>query len=121
MRLPTLRALALVLAVPALAAPSREVPQKTLFADEFSGTALDRAKWNVIVTGSGWRTVNNEQQAYIDSPDVLSVGSGVLTIRPRYRPGFKTADGKVFDFVSGRIDTRDKFDFAYGTAAARMK
>ena len=89
-----------------------------LFADEFTGTALDRAKWNVIVTG---RTVNNEQQAYIDSTDVLSVSGGTLTIRPRYRPGFKTPEGKTFDFVSGRIDTRDKFDFIYGTAAARMK
>lgn len=98
--------------------PSRQTPGKTLFADEFSGTALDRSKWNVIVTG---RTVNNEQQAYIDSTDVLSVGGGMLTIHPRFRPGFKTQEGKTFDFVSGRLDTRDKFDFSYGTAAARMK
>ena len=90
----------------------------TLFADEFNGTALDRAKWNVIVTG---RTVNNEQQAYIDSTDVLSVSGGTLTIRPHHRPGFTTPEGKTFDFVSGRIDTRNKFDFTYGTAAARMK
>src|SRR3954465_6278323 len=99
-------------------APQPAAPPRTLFADEFAGTALDRAKWNVIVTG---RTVNNEQQAYIDSPDVLSVSGGVLTIRPHYRPGFKTSEGKAFDFVSGRLDTRDKFDFTYGTAAARMK
>src|SRR5256885_5253543 len=90
----------------------------TVFYDDFSGTALDRDKWNVIVTG---RTVNNEQQAYIDSGDVLSVGDGTLTIRPRFRKGFTTPEGKTFDFVSGRIDTRGKFDFAYGTAAARMK
>jgi len=101
-----------------LFAPLAQVPAKTLFADEFDGTSLDRAKWNVIVTG---RTVNNEQQAYIDSTDVLSVGGGTLTIRPHLRRGFKTLDGKTFDFVSGRIDTRDKFDFTYGTAAARMK
>jgi beta-glucanase (GH16 family) len=113
--------LTLVLAPPARLPHPREVQQKTLFADEFSGTAIDRAKWNVIVTGSGWRTVNNEQQAYIDSPDVLSVAEGVLTIRPRFRPGFKDTRGASFDFVSGRIDTRGKFDFAYGTAAARMK
>src|SRR4051812_22319599 len=98
--------------------PRLDTRERTLFADEFSGTALDRAKWNVIVTG---RTVNDEQQAYVDSPDVLSVSAGMLTIRPHVRRGFKTPEGKVFDFVSGRIDTRDKFDFAYGTAAARMK
>jgi len=104
-----------------LFAPGARSSDRTLFEDEFTGTSLDRAKWNVIVTGSGRRTVNDEQQAYIDSSDVLSVGGGVLTIRPHLRRGFTTPEGKTFDFVSGRIDTRGKFDFAYGTAAARMK
>jgi beta-glucanase (GH16 family) len=104
-----------------LAVSTQQTPRQVLFADEFSGTSLDRTKWNVIVTGSGWRTVNNEQQAYIDSTDVLSVAGGTLTIRPHLRRGFTTPDGKTFDFVSGRIDTRDRFDFAYGTASARMK
>src|SRR4051794_13982393 len=78
------------LAVPLAAmllAPRVQTRDRTLFADEFSGNALDRAKWNVIVTG---RTVNNEQQAYVDSPDVLAVGDGHLTIHPRFQPGFKT-------------------------------
>ena len=112
------RALAAAILASALVAPAPQVTDKTLFADEFDGTALDRSKWNVIVTG---RTVNDEQQAYIDSADVLSVGGGQLTIRPHLRRGFKTPKGKTFDFVSGRIDTRDRFDFTYGTAAARMK
>lgn len=93
-------------------------PARTLFEDEFSGSALDRGKWNVIVTG---RTVNNEQQAYIDSTDVLEIRSGTLTIHPHFRAGFKTPEGNAFDFVSGRIDTRGRFDFTYGTAAAKMK
>src|SRR5215510_13605658 len=108
------RALAILIASVLLVAPAGQVSQKTLFADEFAGTSLDRAKWNVIVTGSGWRTVNNEQQAYIDSTEVLSVGDGVLTIHPHFHRAFKAPDGKTFDFVSGRIDTRDKFDFTYG-------
>jgi beta-glucanase (GH16 family) len=91
---------------------------RTIFADEFSGTELDRSHWNVVVTG---RTVNNEQQAYVDSPDVLSVKDGALVIRPRFRPGFKTPEGRSFDFISGRIDTRAKVTFTYGTVAARMK
>ena len=111
-------ALAVLAALAQRPVPAREVPSKTVFADEFDGASLDRAKWNVIVTG---RTVNNEQQAYIDSPDVLAVSGGVLAIRPHHRPGFTTPEGKTFDFVSGRIDTRNKFDFTYGTAAARMK
>ncbi len=91
---------------------------RTVFFDDFSGNALDRAHWNVIVTG---RTVNDEQQAYVDSPDVLSVTGGALVIRPRFRPGFKTPEERGFDFISGRIDTRSKMTFTYGTAAARMK
>ena len=97
--------------------PAREAP-RTIFAEEFSGSALDRTKWNVIVTG---RTVNNEQQAYVDSTEVVSVRDGHLEIHPIYSPGFKTPEGRAFDFISGRIDTRNKVSFTYGTAAARMK
>jgi beta-glucanase (GH16 family) len=100
---------------------------RTVFFDDFSGPELDRSHWNVIVTG---RTVNNEQQAYVDSPDVLYVTrgpeaagarNGALVIRPRFRHGFTTAEGRSYDFLSGRIDTRSKVAFTYGTAAARMK
>ena len=91
---------------------------RVVFGEEFSGSSLDRSRWNVIVTG---RTVNNEQQAYVDSAEVLSVRDGSLEIRPVFKPGFKTPEGRAFDFVSGRIDTRNKVSFTYGTAAARMK
>ena len=83
-----------------------------LFFDDFSGGQLDRSKWNVIVTG---RTVNNEQQAYVDSTETIVVGegpetsgseNGALVIRARYRPGFKTPEGRAFDFISGRLESR---------------
>ena len=99
----------------------------TIFVDDFSTGQLDRSKWNVIVTG---RTVNNEQQAYVDSADTIGVGSGpetagaengALVLRARRRPGFKTAEGRSFDFISGRLESRSKFEFTYGTAAARIK
>ena len=104
--------LAAVLALPAA------TPDRTIFFDDFTGSELDRSHWNVIVTG---QTVNNEQQAYVDSPEVLSVANGALAIRPHFRKGFKTPEGRAFDFISGRIDTRSKMTFTYGTAAARMK
>jgi beta-glucanase (GH16 family) len=99
----------------------------TIFVDDFSGAQLDRSKWNVIVTG---RTVNNEQQAYVESADTIYIAhgaeaagasNGALVIHPRFRPGFTTPEGHAFDFISGRIDTRSKVEFTYGTAAARMK
>lgn len=97
----------------------------TIFFEDFSGPALDRMKWNVIVTG---RTVNNEQQAYVDSPDTIAIlpeapgaTHGALAVTARHRTGFTTAEGRAYDFVSGRLDTRGKFQFTYGTAEARIK
>jgi len=97
-----------------------------VFFDDFTGPAVNRAHWNVIVTG---RVVNNEQQAYVDSAETLAfvqgaaegATHGALAIRPRFRPGFKTAEGRTFDFISGRLESRGKLDFTYGTAAARIK
>ncbi len=101
--------------------------REIVFADEFNAPSLDRSSWNVIVTG---RVVNNEQQAYIDSPDTIAFVSGeaaegaeggALAIRALKRDGFTSPEGRAFDFVSGRLDTRDKVTFTYGTAAARIK
>ena len=135
-----LRKISLVFSVVALFGSVTAFAQKTsskttkpatkpevIFFEDFSGNTLDRSKWNVIVTGFH---VNNEQQAYVDSAATLYISrkteaaganNGVLVIEPRFSPGFVTKDGKKFDFLSGRIDTRQKFDFTYGTASARMK
>jgi beta-glucanase (GH16 family) len=101
--------------------------KEVIFFDDFSGPQLNREKWNVRVTGN---TVNNEQQAYVDSQATISIvhgeaskgaENGALVLRPRFSPGFTTKEGKKFDFISGRIDTRNKVEFMYGTAAARIK
>ena len=116
-----------VTAAPGPAVAPQSATAETVFADEFSGPQLDRSRWNVVVTG---RTVNNEQQAYVDSPETISIVTGepaagaergALAIHAVYSPGFKTPEGRVFDFISGRLDTRGKIEFAYGTAAARVK
>jgi beta-glucanase (GH16 family) len=100
---------------------------ETVFFDDFSGNALDTSKWNVITTGP---VFNNEQQAYVDTAAVIYVAhgsqaegakNGALVIQPRYVPGFTTKDGKKFDFISARINTRSKVEFMYGTVAARIK
>jgi beta-glucanase (GH16 family) len=95
------------------------------FYDDFGLGQLDRSKWSVRTTG---RVVNDEQQAYVDSPETIYAEPGVdgadgnaLALHPRYRPGFETSDGRRFDFISGRIDTRETFRFRYGSAAARIK
>jgi beta-glucanase (GH16 family) len=100
---------------------------RVLFYDDFSSGELDRSKWNVRLTGPVY---NDEQQAYVDSPETIHFAAadqvpgttgGALVIQPRYRPGFVTPEGGRFDFISGRLDTRDNFDFLYGSAEARIK
>ncbi len=101
--------------------------EKVVFFDDFTANKLDRSKWNVEVTGMN---VNNELQAYVDSDATIFIahgaaaegaGNGALVLQPRCSPGFKTKDGKNFEFISGRINTKDKFEFMYGTAEARIK
>jgi beta-glucanase (GH16 family) len=89
-----------------------------IFFDDFSENKLDRKKWNAEITGFH---VNNELQAYVDSAATAYTENGMLVLRPQYSPGFKTADGQQFDFISGRLNTNHKFDFTYGTAEARIK
>lgn len=90
----------------------------TLFFEDFTGKKLDRTKWNVEVTG---RTVNNEQQAYIDSTLVLSQHKGSLVITPVFHAGYTSAEQRKYDFLSGRINTSQKFQFTYGTVTARIR
>jgi beta-glucanase (GH16 family) len=100
---------------------------RVIFFDDFNGKVLNRQKWNAEVTGMH---VNNELQAYVDSAATIFIAhgkdaggapNGVLVLQPKMVKGFKTKDGQIFDFISGRINTRNKFDFTYGTAEARIK
>lgn len=104
--------------------PSGEV----IFFDDFSGARLDTSKWNVVVTRNN--TVNNELQAYVDSSltiytvkgmEAAGAANGALVLHPRYAPGYTTSTGRKFDFISGRIDTRNKVEVQYGTFSARIK
>jgi len=99
----------------------------TVFFEDFNESGLDRTKWNVEITGN---TVNDEQQAYVDSSSTLylvkgaateGATNGALLIQALYRPGYTSKQGKKYDFISGRINTRHKMEFTYGTASARMK
>src|SRR5882757_8404350 len=104
-----------------------ENKDQTIFFDDFSGKDLDRSKWNVEITGN---TMNKEQQAYVDSSatiyiahgaDAEGAANGALVLQPRFAPGFKTPEGKSFDFISGRINTKKKVEFTYGEASARIR
>ena len=100
--------------------------ERTLvWADEFNEAELDRSKWIVIGTDF-W--VNNEQQAYVDQPEVLHIANGVegadggaLVLRPVHAPGVDPHPDRKADFISGRVETKGLHDFTYGRAEARLK
>ncbi|HSJ77385.1 MAG TPA: glycoside hydrolase family 16 protein [Erythrobacter sp.] len=128
-RTPALAALMLCAATGAAAddhaGPTSTDARAIIFADEFDGPALDRTKWNVIGMDF-W--VNNEQQAYLDSPDTIQFADdiegaegGVLVLRPVYRPGVDTRADRKADFISGRIESQGKAEFTYGRIEARIK
>lgn len=95
-----------------------------IFFDDFTAPHLNRDCWNVEVTG---KIYIQEQQAYVDSSETIYISQdeadceGALVIHARCQPGFCTPQGAVFDFLSGRINTRGKVTFRYGCVSARMK
>lgn len=124
MKFPLLTLAVLLLA--STMATAQKTKKDTLFFEDFGSKTLNRSKWNVEVTGN---TVNEEQQAYIDSSatifmvDGKAIGAknGALVLKPVYKPGHTSKEQKKYDFVSGRINTEDKVMFTYGSFSARMK
>ena len=96
-----------------------------VWSEEFDAPALDRSTWNVIGPDL-W--VNNEQQAYLDDPATITIvqgadgaEGGALRLQPVFRPGADPHAERKADFVSGRIDSKGKFDFTFGRAEARIR
>ena len=99
--------------------------RELIFSDEFSGDRLDPTRWNAVGMDF-W--VNEEEQAYVNSPDTIQfvqglegADGGALVLRPVYRPGEDTNEERDADFISGRVNTRGNFEFTYGRAEARIR
>ncbi|BAU55870.1 glycoside hydrolase family 16 protein [Mucilaginibacter gotjawali] len=127
MKILRLTAIACVLIFNIAKAQQSNTKTDTVFFEDFNENTLDRTKWNVEITGN---TVNEEQQAYVDSASTLSLvkgaaadgaKNGALLIKAIYHPGYISNENKKYDFLSGRINTQHKMEFTYGTASARMK
>lgn len=103
---------------------NREQGYRLVFADEFNAPTLDRAKWNVEGPAF-W--VNNELQAYVDSGETIGIAKpagadgGALVLKATYQPGYVTPAGRKADFLSGRVNTANRFAFTYGKASARIR
>jgi beta-glucanase (GH16 family) len=118
--------IATIFAVTAASAQNHPKKTDTIFFDDFNQKTLDRTKWNVEVTGN---TVNEEQQAYVDSASTIYLlgnagaegAKNALVLKALYHPGYLSKENKKYDFLSGRINTKHKMEFTYGTASVRMK
>ena len=118
-------AAAVLATIPAAASAQQMEGRELIFADEFDGGTLDREKW-VTVGPDFW--VNNEQQMYVDDPAVINfmqgvegAENGVLMLRPVFNPGLDPSKDRNAPVVSGRIESKGKFDFTYGRAEARIR
>ena len=85
---------------------------KLIWEDDFAGSALDTTRWNIETGGGGWG--NQEKQYYTARPENLRVKNGNLEIELRKEDYYSSA------YTSARINTKNKFDVAYGKIEARI-
>lgn len=89
---------------------------KLVWSDEFDGpdgASIDSKKWNFDIGGGHWG--NAEAQCYTDRIDNVYQENGCLVIRAIK----EKYDG--WEYTSGRITTKDKFEPKYGRIEARIK
>jgi beta-glucanase (GH16 family) len=96
-------------------------PPALVWSDEFNGAAgarPDAAKWNADV-GTGQ---NGELEYYTNNTNAAMDGSGSLVLEARREttPG-SACPGGTCQYTSARINTGNKFQFAYGRVEARIK
>ena len=99
--------------------------------DEFDGAAgaePDQTKWGYNIGGGGWG--NNEWEYYTDERANSALnGAGMLVItasestNPDYQCAYTPPNNEpgTCAYTSARLLTKDKFDFMYGRAEARLK
>jgi len=80
------------------------------FADEFSGSTVNPAKWNV---DTGPNSANNEKQWY--TPENVFTENGNLVIKSEVR----SING--YNFASGKVNTAGRFSPHYGRIEVRAK
>lgn len=95
-----------------------------VFNDEFNGTSVDLNKWE-----PSWFQGNNnfsppinsdEDGCYHSSQSTVSGGNLNLAAVATSNPLCKKKDGSQASYVSGLVNTRQKFQFTYGYYEARM-
>ena len=101
----------LLLALVPSVAMAQDLPGWNLtWSDEFSGSAVDTTKWNII---SRAPNKNNEQENY--APNHVSVSNGYLVLKSSNTP----SGGRLY--TSGSVESVNKFFQKYGRFEGRMR
>jgi beta-glucanase (GH16 family) len=94
------------------------------FADEFSGTQLDRSKWVAQRTAIGGNS-GNEADCWVDTPNNISVANGTLRLTSRKEAVpfvCNSPHGRYSTYYSsGSVSTWGKFQQTYGRWQIRAK
>lgn len=102
-------------------APASRPGWTLTWSDEFNqpdGSPPDPTKWIVETGGNGWG--NKELEYYTARPQNLRVKNGNLEMIA-LKEAYTGPDGVTRDYTSARLDTKGKFDQAYGRFEARIK
>ncbi len=112
-----------------LVAPREGAGWELVWADEFDGSTLDRAKWAPEV--SCWGGGNAERQCYTDRAENIAVEGGVLLLKAKKerftgpaRPpeiAEKRNPDILQSYTSGKVRTRGLHAWRYGRIEVRAK
>jgi beta-glucanase (GH16 family) len=96
--------------VPPVVKPKDTVAYTLVWADEFDGTSIDAANWNMETGSLG---VNNEKEYYQAANAAVEDGKLVITAKK------ETAGG--YPYTSARMNTLNKISATYGRIEAKIK
>ncbi len=85
-----------------------------VWSDEFETNSLNTKNWNIDIGNGNWGWGNGESEYYTGRTDNLRIENGVLVIQA------KKENYQGFGYTSGRINSKNKIDFAYGKIEARI-
>lgn len=101
-------------------------PWHLIFHDEFDDDRVDAGKWVTCDTGRQWDggcAPGHDGVLAAFQPDELIENDGMLRIRAQQRTVTGTVSGAptVFEYTSGQISSREKFQFQYGYMEIRAR
>jgi beta-glucanase (GH16 family) len=90
------------------------------FADDFNGSTLDQAKWQVTTTSTIGFT-QSARECYVDDPGHVKVADGLLTLTATRLPSPAPCGTFTSPYQSGMVFGKDRFAQAYGRFEVRAK